>query len=480
MRDWRSSDSARRETKSGAAAPILIVGTTLLGVALFFSFRSASAADGAPKSQSHTAQSAWGLYGANRFGESADAFETVIKTSAPTARLYYYAALANYKSNRKARARQLCSYVLGHFSGTQESMLCQQLSASDRDKPTATASTSSARASTSSGVPGLLTEDKLPADFWASLTPDVREKLKTPAGKVALKAAVADFNKRAIAAHHKAESSKHVASIRTSPIKDDDEGEGSGGMHKFAADKNLKPGAYPFTSADIAKDGSNGIDQGRNPNCWFEASMASLAELPRGQRLLASMIRSGGPGAYVVRFPGDGFEYRITEHTLRMKQINDKALWASLIECAQVMKFPDNRGAEGEAGDDSRLAVGLGCITGCKAQSLRPGNVDAVELSGFIGGAISSKNPIVCGTWHDTRLMGMESLVVPQHAYTIIGFEPASNLITIRNPHGKHSQSFWMADDPNHHKFEMKENGVFKMHISLFQKYFNEVCRSFI
>lgn len=150
------------------------------------------------------------------------------------------------------------------------------------------------------------------------------------------------------------------------------------------------------------------------------------------------------------------------------------------VSCAQVMKFPDNRGAEGATGDQSRLAVGLGCITGCKAQILHPGSADPQEISSFIGGAISSKNPIVCGTWDERHLSGMTPLVVPRHAYTIIGFDPASNMITIRNPHGRNSDEFDLADDPGHRQFEMKEDGVFKMHLALFQKYFYQVCRSFI
>jgi hypothetical protein len=192
------------------------------------------------------------------------------------------------------------------------------------------------------------------------------------------------------------------------------------------------------------------------------------------------MITYGGDGVYIVRFPGDGEEYKISEKTLKSMGIQDRAMWASLLECAQVMKFPDNRGAEGATGDQSRLAVGLGCITGCKAQLLSPGSSDEQELSSFIGGAVSSKNPIVCATWGSSTLSRLPSLVVPQHAYTIIGFNPATNMITIRNPHGKHSNLFEAEDESSRRKFQMKENGVFQMHVSLFQKYFHQVCRSFI
>ncbi|MCA9818787.1 MAG: hypothetical protein KC652_27020, partial [Cyanobacteria bacterium HKST-UBA01] len=248
----------------------------------------------------------------------------------------------------------------------------------------------------------------------------------------------------------------------------------------FTIDNTLTRGAFAFTAAQIAKDGANGIDQNINPNCWFEASMAALAELPRGQRLLATMIRYGGKDTYIVRFPGDGIEYKITRERMEQLGINDRSLWASIIETAQVMKFPGNAGANGESGMESRLAIGLGCITGCKAEIRHPANCSEGELSSFIGGAVSSKNPIVCGSWPASYIAHLPYIVVPQHAYTIIGFDPASKLITIRNPHGKNSTTFFLAGDTNHQKFEMKEDGVFKIHLSLFKVYFNQVCRSFI
>lgn len=421
-------------------------------------------ADTAPNSSS-----AWALYTANKFADSADMFEAVLKKSSPSARLYYQAAIANYAANRRARARQLCTYVVKNFKSTQEA------AHSTRLFPELATAASTADAA-GGQAPKLLDENNLPPNFFDGMTPDVRQRLKTPQGKIALRAAIADYNKRMMAAASKVPpsggpSEKVIVSknnhlrTKTSP---------------FPPEATLKRGDHPFSATQVARDGAKGIDQGANPNCWFEASMAALAELPRGQRLLASMITYGGNGIYIVRFPGDGEEYKIDEETLDRHGIRDTAQWASLISCAQVMKFPNNRGAEGATGDQSRLAVGLGCITGCKAQTMSPGSADPQELSSFIGGAISSKNPIVCGTWDDMHLGHLPPLVVSTHAYTIIGFDPASNMITIRNPHGRGSQEFDLADDPSHRQFEMKEDGVFKMHLSLFQKYFYQVCRSFI
>ena len=449
------------------------------------------------QNQAHSFSSAWDLYQKNRFTESADAFEAVLKTTSPSARIYYHAALANYRANRRARARQLCTHIVTYSSNSPESAYCLKLfpelskileakkaekaklasAATDSKKPATAKTETGAKAEKE----GDLNEKNLPPDFWASLPKDLREKLKTPAGKAALKGALKDYNKRMAA--KKRTTARKVASAAAIVKIDTDDNEEKDEDSKeatFTIDNTLTRGAFAFTAAQIAKDGANGIDQNINPNCWFEASMAALAELPRGQRLLATMIRYGGKDTYIVRFPGDGIEYKITRERMEQLGINDRSLWASIIETAQVMKFPGNAGANGESGMESRLAIGLGCITGCKAEIRHPANCSEGELSSFIGGAVSSKNPIVCGSWPASYIAHLPYIVVPQHAYTIIGFDPASKLITIRNPHGKNSTTFFLAGDTNHQKFEMKEDGVFKIHLSLFKVYFNQVCRSFI
>lgn len=445
-------------------------GSLLCGTAL--------AADKAPTS--HTINSAWAFYQQKRFVESVDAFESLIKGQRPAARLYYHATLANIAAKRKARARQLATYIVNHFTSSTEASysirLFPELKAVVEAKKAAQKAAQKAKTAKAETKkePESSEEElnvaNLPEDFWRSLPAHVRRHLKTPAGKETLKGALRDYNKRQNAKKGKVATITGVKSKKKSSKK----------KREFKVEGDFRIGQPVFSAEDIAKDGAGGIDQSVNPNCWFEASMAALAELPRGRRLLASMIRYGGPDTYVVRFPRDGVEYKISEAEMSRRGIKDKSLWASLIECAQVMKFPNNRGAEGESGQESRLSVGLGCITGCKAQLMHPRAASQQELSSFIGGAVSSKNPIVCGTWPSSYFSGHPLLVVPTHAYTIIGFDAASKMITIRNPHGKHSRRFYTGRSSGPKKFVSGEDGVFKMHLSLFPIYFSQVCRSFI
>jgi hypothetical protein len=381
-------------------------------------------------------RNAWALYNAQKYRESSDAFEAIIASSTPSARLYYYAALANRACNRNARARQLCQYIATNFSATQEAGFAAKLF--PEIAPASTASASAGSAATPA--------DPIPPSLKGKST---EEMLKTEEGRKYVAEQIAK---------------REARSMATKP------GSVSPMMAKWK--ESGKPGVRVFSASDIAKEGAHGIDQMYYPNCWFESTMSTLASLPRGQKLMADMVSYGQKeGTYVVRFPGDGRIYDIDEKLLEEKGIHNKALWATLIECGQVLKFPEDNG--------NLLSEGLSTLTGQKAQVLEPDESSDQELSSFIDGALKSQNPIICGTNHYSRMpTNVQWLVEPSHAYTVIGFEPASGLIKLRNPHGANSRRFNLKGDSRHEKFEQLEDGVFKIHISLFKQFFQQIARA--
>lgn len=339
----------------------------------------------AAQSQSQS-QSAYTLYGQRNYAASADAFEALIRSSAPNARLYYYAVLANRACNRGARARQLSQYIIANFAGSTEATYAAKL------YPDGAARIASA-------------SDAVPDSLKGK---NVQELMKTEEGRKAVEEAIA-----------RKEAASAAASAKVSPM--------------LALSKGKRIGDRVFTAADIARDGAGGIDQMYYPNCWFESSMSALAMLPRGQKLMADMVRYGDKeGNYIVRFPGDGAEYKISEEDLERTGIHNKALWATLIESGQTLKFPNDAGGQ--------LSEGLGCLTGQRAETLSPSSASEQELSSFIHGAVKSQSPIICGSqWN---LSGLPRLAVSSHAYTIIDFDPASGMIKLRNPHGKKLGTF--------------------------------------
>jgi hypothetical protein len=218
----------------------------------------------------------------------------------------------------------------------------------------------------------------------------------------------------------------------------------------------------------IANDEPAGITQFTGyPNGWLESCMAAVVMSPRGQDLMSRMIHSSGQDTYIVRFPTDGTEYLITPEKMEAIRVRDKASWATLIHCAVLMKLKNVNGT---------IEEGLTVLTGKKADKLFPGNTTQDALSRFIGDAIKSQNPIVCETLDDFGTF--PELAENEHAYTITGFDPATNMVTLRNPHGDNSRRFRLTTDPEHRKFEQLNEGVFKMHLSLFPQYFSDVASS--
>lgn len=376
------------------------------------------------------ASQALSFYQNRKFNQSADAFELAMRGTTPEPRLYYYAALANKEARRPDRAKQILAYICKYFAKSAEGPAAVAL-LKELD-PANPALAETASANTTAG---------------ASTAPNARADKAS--GTVA--------------------TAKIASAKSTTASAANDE-----------SAKEAKVGSFPFTPEDIARQGAHGIDQSHYPNCWFQASMSALAQLPKGQKLLASMIRVAPKGKYVVRFPGDGKEYLVSEEDIEEAGITDKALWAGLLECAQIRKFPKNAGAEGANGDQSRLEVGMGCITGCKAQILDCDKATDSDITSFIGGALRSGDPVVCGTYGDYNMENKHPLVFSSHAYTIIGLDASRGMITIRNPHGAGSRRFSLPSDPKHLQFEQEGDGVSKIHVKLFQEYFHSIARSFI
>lgn len=367
----------------------------------------------------------WGLYTQHQYVQCADAFDALIKTSAPNARLYYHAALANRACNRNARAKQLCQYIATNFRAAPELGYVQKIYPEFAPAPaSASAPATAAVAATPDAIGGK----------------SVQELMKTEEGRKALQEAI--------------EKKEAAAAAKVSPMR--------------AKSKGGRPGDPVFTAADIAKDGAGGIDQMYYPNCWFESSMSAMAMLPRGQRLMADMIRYGDKeGTYVVRFPNDGAIYKITEESLEKTGVHDKSLWATLIESAQTQKYPDDAGGQ--------LYEGLASLSGRTAKNLSTSSAAPGELVSFIQAAVKAQDPIICGSQY-AYPSGYPRLVVPSHAYTITGFDAGTNMVTIRNPHGANSKRVSLPSDPHHEQFEQLEDGVFKMHINLFKFYFSDVA----
>lgn len=413
------------------SAQMILRRSSLALVAAVVLFSIAKAVSAAGPADENAIRNAWALYTQQKYAASADAFEALIRTSAPSARLYYYAAAANKSGNRLARAKQLCQYVVTNFPKSQEATYAQKLF------PDA-APTVAAAAGANDGLPDSLKGKKLD------------DLMQTEEGRAALRAAL--LQQKGVITTTPTSAAVTVGQSA------------SKSTGKSSADSN----AQPFSAETIAQDGAGGITQFMG----LESSMAALAMLPRGQQLIATMIRSGGSqGTYIVRFPGgDGAEYTLTPEKVESCRIRDKAMWATLIHCAEIMRFHNN--------SSLNIDDALTCLTGKRAEKLYASNTTEEALIEFISKAIKKESPIVCEASDDFGTA--PELVELGQDYTITAFDASTGMITMRDPHGGNSRRFRLETDKEHKKFEQLNDGMLRMHVSLFPKYFKEVASSAI
>lgn len=368
-------------------------------------------------------RAAWSLYTQQKYGQSADAFEALIRSTAPASRLYYHAAAANKAAGRVPRAKQLCQYINANFANTPEAAYAAKLFPEDAPRNAGTAS---------GGPPGL------PAHLRGK---SVDELMQTEEGRQALLSAV---NKPG---GNSAGSSTASASASRS-----------------SAASSSRPRDAVFTAEIIAAEGADGIIPFvRHPNGGFECSLAAMALLPKGREILADMIRCpSSQDIYVVHWPNSAGEYQITPQKMETYRMKDKALWATIIH-----------GAVRETHIHS-WEQGLSLLTGHTAEKVIANNTTQQALGQFIGDAIKKKYPIVCISSESP-----EPEVIEGYAgYTITDFEPSTGMVTMRNPSGSNSRRFRLETDPDHKKFEQLNSGYFKINISLFPQCIKEVARS--
>lgn len=385
-------------------------------------------------------RSAWTLYTQQKYVPSADAFEALIRTSSPNARLYYYSAVASKAAGRNMRAMQLCQYISTNFPASPEASYVQKLFPGNTSKPVISSSGGS-----------------LPEHLKGR---SVDELMQSEEGRQALKEMMSSSSSSS-ASSSSSSSSKSRTSVASASSR-------TTASASSSSASGLLPRGQIFTSDLIAIEGADGITHfGPYSRCEFECSLAALALLPKGRTLLASMIKCpNSQDIYVVRFPGNGGEYQITPQKMEEYGIKDKALWASLIHCAEWMS-----NSKGDFHD------GLTLLTGKTAEVLHANSTTEQTLSKFIEEAVKAQNPIVCQSGDFGNLAPVAE---EWHSYTIIGFDSGSGMITIRNPHGANSRRFRLKTDPDGKSFSQMNDGVFKIHISIFPKYFPEVARSSI
>jgi hypothetical protein len=229
---------------------------------------------------------------------------------------------------------------------------------------------------------------------------------------------------------------------------------------------------HPFAPSDVAKTARDyGVDQAAHGDCWFESSLAGLAHSPTGPEAISKMITKTANG-YIVTFPGDrGHPVTVTEADMEGDHLKDKALWAKVTEAAIIKHNP----YEAEHGGNPAKAIAL--LTGESTSVQYSKDVSGADLARKL-----AQGPVVASTpKKDSQMVGRidhaskSDATVPNHAYTVVGYDQKTGMVTVRNPWGHNNGTAVGVVGETHDGITNQGNGVMTMSYGTFQRKFSTV-----
>lgn len=261
---------------------------------------------------------------------------------------------------------------------------------------------------------------------------------------------------------------------------------------EFAATPGSLGGTYAADLRRLRRKGDAGlyaeegpklsdIRQGALGDCYFLAPLGGMVY--RDPASIKGMIRPDGDG-YAVAF-GDGKTVRVagpTDGEIAMGGSSTaNGLWVRVMEKA----YGSRKFADGETG--ARIARdGMnGGNSGVVARGFTGHEFTRIELVGDWRKSVSDGDlaPKLAAIRRDlpsalaehrlvltgTHKAEMPTSITPNHAYAVFGFDPASDRITIWNPHGDN----FTPKGPEGFQYGFRrEGGVFSMPLPLFARTF--------
>ncbi|MBI3928918.1 MAG: hypothetical protein HY319_25475 [Armatimonadetes bacterium] len=218
--------------------------------------------------------------------------------------------------------------------------------------------------------------------------------------------------------------------------------------------KALQAGTPLFAEGGPRRDA---VRQGLAGSCNFLSSLAS-----RNPEQLREMIQPQADGTYRVRFPG-GAEAIVKEPTEAQQLYHASAgangKWAAIAE----MGFGQVLAGQGEGGGNARSALdgvrmgrAIEGVTGRPAVLVdfaSPGAASFHQTRQALIEATQGSDLVVAGTTKEEPGPHTPG-VLTDHTYTVLGFDPKTNTVSLRNP--------WGQGEPYGGK-DGTDDGVFQM-----------------
>jgi hypothetical protein len=214
---------------------------------------------------------------------------------------------------------------------------------------------------------------------------------------------------------------------------------------------------------NFSESGSAGVNQAQTGDCWFEATLASLASTKAGQEKIAKMIEQQPDESYNVNF-GDGEKTNVTLSEINNRvangDIGNSALWADIIESAFLKVDPSASNPNFASTAMSILVGNYGSVSDYSAgrqkffqllDNIRPAGGFSGELltpqkniSEFqlIESQLNNGEAVVLAS--DPFDQGPDSPIIAGHGYSVLGIEAgngtSSSFVEVRDPYGMNSK----------------------------------------
>lgn len=233
--------------------------------------------------------------------------------------------------------------------------------------------------------------------------------------------------------------------------------------------------------------------QGGLGDCYFISALSSSASTEQGRRAIRDMVQDNNDGTYTVTFPGAPDEpIRITRPTDAQLALyakgSEHGIWAAVIEKAygeyasrsvlrrNIFSLSSNEIPQENIGSGSLKSDGLRILTpgGVDSYSFNFGNESNDELDKALTDATRDGRPITLGRngspWETLGLSNGDDGVPRRHEYAVIGYDPETKTLLVRNP--------WGHTEPRDSQGRPKDgvdDGVYRMTIDEVRKTFSSI-----
>ncbi len=201
------------------------------------------------------------------------------------------------------------------------------------------------------------------------------------------------------------------------------------------AEQNSCLDLYGNKANPLASIRLEAVNQGHIGDCYFLAAVADLAA--SHPEKIYQMIKTNKDNTYTVTFPNQE-PVTVAAPTVQELGLFENGgaygVWPAVLEKAygQWKRNADSPAEGGDGGD--YLSAGISILTGKRTDSIAMNNNSKdkqAEVDEVLKTKLKSGDVISCGTGS-----GEQDGLPETHAYSVIGYDPTTKTVTVRNPWG--------------------------------------------